>query len=605
MTDLSPTPHFRDAPLPRWVVQAQRRDMRDVAFTHDGGHIVSIGDDAPIHLWSAFTGEKIRSFAGHKRGGEALAVHPDGERLFSAGRDKTLRVWHLWTGEQLAVFEGHTGGVTAVAISADGAFVASGSTDRTVRVWDAHRGDCIATWRGHRDPICMVTFTDLGGFPWVWSGCTSGVMLGGPVGAEKPQHTAGGDRIIARDPHNDRIIVRSSFHDAAEASQAAVRLFGPDGIGPPESHLRGHLGEVRCATFTPDGIALTGSADRGLRRFAIDGSLASHLRAGGAGCDVLAVQPQGELVALGDADGRLLVFDGDAVFEAELSPPHSHAITAVGFDPEGRPWSMGRDGQFVVRDTALAPIESHALRKVRSMHNAAGYIGGGWWRHGPVTVSSTRARGLERWEMINRPSVECYRTTAGASIDGVAVGAERIALATLDPALYILDAETLRDVARIELGSYPLAVAIGPDDRVAVADEKGGLLVCDRDGADATTTQAGRITALAFAPDGALYLGDRSGRLIRHGAGEGDNPSEPAAGHAARIVVLAVADDGRTVFTAGADRVVIGWRDLKPVTRWTLPVPVMALAPDGRDGVLYGDAAGAMGRLTLPGPWVD
>lgn len=603
MTDLSPTPHLRDAPMPRWVVQAQRRDMRDVAFTIDGGHVVSIGDDAPIHLWSAFTGEKVRAFAGHKRGGEAIALHPDGERLFSAGRDKAIRIWHLWNGEQLAVLEGHTGAVTAIAISTDGAFVASGSTDRTVRLWDAHRGDCLATWRGHRDPICMVTFTDLGGFPWVWSGCTSGLMLGGPVGAEKPQHTVGGDRIIARDPHNDRIIVRSSFHDAAEASQAAVRLFGPDGIGPPESHLAGHLGEVRCATFTPEGVALTGSADRGLRRFAIDGSLVSHLRAGGAGCDVLAVQPQGELVAVGDSDGRLLVFDADAVFEAELRPPHSHAITAVGFDPEGRPWSIGRDGLFVVRDRdTLAPLESHPLRAVRSMHNAAGYVGGGWWGHGPVTASSTRARGIERWEMINRPSVEHYRAADGASIDAVAVGVERIALATLDPALHILDAEALTDVAHVELGTYPTAVAIGPDDRVAVADEKGTLFECDRDGNGETTEKAGGITALAFAADGALLIGDQRGRLLCRRDGQ---TSAAVAGHSGRIQHLAVAADGRTAFTAGADRVVIGWRDMKPVTRWTLPVPVMTLAMDGSHAVLYGDAAGAMGRLVLPGPWSD
>lgn len=602
MTDPQPTPHDRDVPLPRWVVQAQRRDMRDVCFTADGSLVATIGDDAPIHLWAAWTGEKVRSFAGHTRGGEALVMHPDGQRLFSAGRDKTVRVWNLATGAQEAVFEGHTGAVTAVDISRDGTYLISGSADRTVRIWVIDSGTCLSTWRGHRDPVCAATFTDLGGYPWAWSGCTSGLMLGGPVGADKPHHTFGGDRIIARDPHDDRVIVRSDFHDAAEASQAAVRLFGPDGVGPPESHLQGHLGEVRCATFTPQGIALTGSADRGLRRFAIDGRLESHLRVGGAGCDVMAVHPSAELVAVGDADGRLLVYDGPVVFEDVHQPAHSQEISALGFDEEDNPWSLGRDGLMVLRHANLAPAKSHALRPVRSMHNSAGYIGGGWWRHGPVTVSSTRARGIERWEMVNRPSVEHHRTLEGSSVDHAAVGRDRVALATLDPALVLLDAESLEDIAVIELGTYPTAVAIGPDDRVAVADEKGRLLCCDRDGGGRVERTPGKVTALAFGPDGTLYLGDRSGRLMRM---VGDAAGEPIAGHDGRIQVMAACPDGRTVFTAAADRTVIGWRDAKPVTRWVVPVPITAMVPDRRGGVLYGDSAGAMGRLSLPGPWSD
>lgn len=586
-----PTPHLRDAPLPMWVVQAQRRDMRDVVFTRDGRCVVTAGDDAPIHVWSAQTGEKLRSFAGHARGSEALAVHPDGDRIFSAGRDKCARAWDLHTGALRRAYEGHTGAVTAVAVSPDGAFLATGSTDRTMRIWDLHGGDCISTWKGHRDPVRVVAFTDVGGFPWAWSGCESGLMMGGPVGASEPRRRTGGERIIARDPHADRIIVRRSFRDAFEDAQAAVHLFGPDGVGPPESHLEGHLGEVRCATFTPEGVALTGSADRGLRRFSIDGRLASHLRVGGAGCDVLAVHPDGAQVAVGDADGRLLVFDGAVVFDAVHTPPHSHAISAVGLDERGRPWSLGRDGRLVVRGPDLAPIAVHALREVKSMHSSAGYIGGGWWRHGPVTVSSTRARGLERWEMVNRPSVERYRLIEDASAEHVAVGHDRIAMTLLDRTLRICDAESLDELARVELKGYGTAVALGPEDRVAVSDDAGNLFTCDRDGCRVEASAPGRITALGFSRDGGLYMGDSRGRLH-------DPDGRSAAGHGAAIGVIAFAADG-AIFTAGADRQVLAWRDGAPVARWLMPVPVNALwGIEG--GALYGDAAGAMGRLDLP-----
>lgn len=587
-SDAAPTPHLRDAPLPRWVAQAHRRDSRDVAFTVDGGRVATIGDDAPIHLWDAFTGARVRTFAGHRRGGEALAIHPDGAWLFSAGRDKAVRVWHLETGEELACFEGHGGGVTAMAISPDGAFAATGSTDRGVCIWDARSGDCLATWKGHADPVRFVTFTDLGGFPWVWSGCESGVLIGGPVGAEKPSHRMVGHRVIARDPHNDRIIERSTFHDARQASQAAVRLFGPDGVGPPESRLEGHLGEVRCATFTPAGIALTGSADRGLRRFAIDGSLVSHLRAGGAACDRLAVHPKGALVAIGDADGRLLVFDGGVVFDDVFEPPHRHAISAVGVDDRGRPWSLGRDGRLVVRGDDLRPVHTHPLREVDSMHSSAGFVAGGWWRHGPVTVSSSQARGIERWEMINRPSVEAYHRVTGASADGAAVGTERVAVTLLDGTLRLLDIGDLREVARVDLSGYPLAVTIRPDDRVAVVDDKGELVICDRDGGAVERHAVGRVTALAYGPEGALYTGGRDGRVRRFGG-------EALAGwHDGPVSTLAFAGDG--VVSAGADRRVIARRGDREVRRWTLPVPVTALAPFA-GGVIYGDAAGAMGRL--------
>lgn len=64
-----------------------------------------------------------------------VAFTPDGGRLLSGGADGTVRLWRTEDGEELRCFEGHTGKVHAVAVGPDGHVAYPGSADGTLRRW--------------------------------------------------------------------------------------------------------------------------------------------------------------------------------------------------------------------------------------------------------------------------------------------------------------------------------------------------------------------------------------------------------------------------------------------------------------------------------------
>lgn len=61
--------------------------------------IVSGYDDYKIKVWSAATGECLRTLVGHKALVRALSFDPRSGRLVSVSYDKSVKLWDLGTGE--------------------------------------------------------------------------------------------------------------------------------------------------------------------------------------------------------------------------------------------------------------------------------------------------------------------------------------------------------------------------------------------------------------------------------------------------------------------------------------------------------------------------
>ncbi|HEU0089615.1 MAG TPA: hypothetical protein VFQ77_18550, partial [Pseudonocardiaceae bacterium] len=70
----------------------------------------------------------------------SVAYSPDGTHLLSGGDDGSVRVWDAATGAPVHQLSGHTGAVWSVAYSPDGTHLLSGGDDGSVRVWDAATG---------------------------------------------------------------------------------------------------------------------------------------------------------------------------------------------------------------------------------------------------------------------------------------------------------------------------------------------------------------------------------------------------------------------------------------------------------------------------------
>ena len=150
--------------------------VRQVLYTPDGRHLISVGNDKSIRVWDTVSGKQISSpiygQVGDDSQGQLLAaaLDPTGKLLAVAGRtyigpyelDDTknnfvIRVFHLddlaarpiaATLQQMlppkenSEAKGHGDTIRALVFSHNGERLASGSADTSVRLWDLKSGKC-------------------------------------------------------------------------------------------------------------------------------------------------------------------------------------------------------------------------------------------------------------------------------------------------------------------------------------------------------------------------------------------------------------------------------------------------------------------------------
>jgi WD40 repeat protein/class 3 adenylate cyclase len=300
-----------------------------VPFSPDGSRLVLIGADGSLSIVDSWTGELKSSWVAHSDSAwiEDVAWSPDGKRLATASEDMTAKIWEAGTGRLLNELSGHTDMVWGVDWSPDGDRVATSSGDGTAIVWDATSGEQLLTLQP--DPV------------GTWNSLVQGVDFS-PDG-----------RLVATGSWTGTLVVwdaatGSEFYRSRLQNSVGQLVFCPDG--------------QRLATTIGNRTILWKITDSGLEQ--------ERVFAGGGQAGftyTLALSPDVELLAVGDAEGKVRVWDLESGQKRLEIDAYMDTVWRVAFSHDGRQLvSSNKNGMTHVHilplDELVALTKSRLLR---------------------------------------------------------------------------------------------------------------------------------------------------------------------------------------------------------------------------------------------------
>jgi WD40 repeat protein/serine/threonine protein kinase len=186
--------------------QAHSETGAAIAYSPDGKHVATVGNDNTARLWNPATGKEVRRFQGSSRWNTAVAFSPDGQSLAVATHIGAIEIWPVEFDQDATTRKAHTvfgiqslalepdggrvlgtttfslsggsgliddaadhktvtrlagpfQGATCGAFSADGARIAAGFNNGAVKVWNASTGKHLMTLAGLRHYISAVSIS--------------------------------------------------------------------------------------------------------------------------------------------------------------------------------------------------------------------------------------------------------------------------------------------------------------------------------------------------------------------------------------------------------------------------------------------------------------
>jgi WD40 repeat protein len=518
------------------------KQVTDVVFHPDGTRYYTACRGGTIKIWSARTGEVLRTIRAHQGAVTALAIDPQGRSLASGGEDDHVNVWELPSGRRRLSLASHTHAVTALTFDPQGRRLASGSDDTTVKLWAVSSGQLVRTLRGHSDSVARLVFEPQGRYLASMSAHQFARVWALPSGDPLPEFQGLDRHVLAFDALG-RYLVNAEL---------------PSG------------GSVR----TLPGRKELGVLPRWTHALALD-PLGRSLATSPAGPDEKNVR----LVALPSARTlRILHRLGDDEDSPELAFDRKGELL-VAWNDTVRIWSMPSfkplpslrlgDGEHVA---AFDPDTRHLVIK----GNNEGL--------GP------RVPGRYPVRLMELPSGK-VRLSLGAPVSSVALAPDGRFLAMgSGRAVKLWSLEAGRPVQTLELGATVRSVAFDASGRHLAAGGDGKLVKvwAIPSGQLLRSLDAGaKVDAVAFDPLGRSLVAGTEGKVIQRFALPGGQRLAPLAGHAEPVTAVAFEPRGRHLASASADHTVRLWdlpsgRPLATLRAHQGPVTSVAYDPRGR-----------------------
>jgi twitching motility protein PilT len=339
-----------------------QRDVNTVALSPDEKTLASGGGDKKVRLWSLEDHEPGHVLD-HGEWVNGVAFAPAGPVLASAGRDGYVKLWNSESGEQLGSIQSHASNATALVFSPNGTRLISASQEGRIKIFNLREKKVEADVVAHAGWIWHVAMSSHGDL-LLSAGADHVARIWRLGTREQPVNLAG---------HKGEVLYASFSPDgkfAATTGKDATVRFWDSQSGKLLHSFTAHEGDVNCVNFSPDGQYLaTGGADRFVRIWeAQTGHLITETEGGYDYMSEFVFSRSGKRMASCGGDGMVKMWDVSdkpstvaaveveqpRVFEAPIAPQEIKRDPLLDSAPVGR--HQGGDlpeGHEIQRDPLL------------------------------------------------------------------------------------------------------------------------------------------------------------------------------------------------------------------------------------------------------------
>ncbi|ONI83004.1 hypothetical protein ALI144C_18330 [Actinosynnema sp. ALI-1.44] len=544
---------------------------------------------------SAVLGVQTDHFRGRMLGHDGpvtgIAISDDGDVAVSGGRDGSLRLWDVPGHRELAMLDDGDGWYRSVSMTADGRLLlAANATGAQVSLWNVPERKRIFTVPsravdGHivRDGSSFTAFTEKGVTVWDTAKLTETARFPAPASLAMAQSPDG--KLIATTNEKNVEVRRTS-----------------DGV--LVATLTGNTDDVTGLAFNRASTALaTVSQDRHLLLWDTSKWTRSlDKETSEPGLNAVTFDPAGTAVLAGGVGTTLRAWD--IASGQEMLGLGTGSVTTFGLAMSGDGHtflSADSAGQITVwafQRTALGPRDSPMVAVAS---------------HGKLFVTAAADGAIRLWDSTTGDQIKRWSHGGTAASAAFSPDGSRVVTVGLDGAVVAWDVATGAQTSRYSRpGTEFTELAFSPDGKeIAVAGKTPAGASKDQDRDEVVFLNAEDLTMAAirptrkeprnelvvevnyptsvkYSPDGEVLALTLSGGKV--GLLPTANPRGPMRilpGHDRLAMDTAFTPDGRTLVTAGGDRMVRLWRvsdgeQVGLITGHDSPVRRIRLTPDGR-----------------------
>ena len=365
-------------------VSARGARLNGVAFAPDG-KTVALATAGGVIVSEVPSRVERPGFAGMGggagTGAGSVAFSPDGTWLAVGGEDKTVRLFKTADGSEATVWREHEGAVRALAWSPDGKSLASGSRDGGVQVWDVAAGKRLAAIAPGEGAVESLA--------WSVGGAVLAVAVS-PSGGESSARPSEPERNPPAPAAAPRRVVQvwTVKGQSPTLKRAVLDVFGARRIAfAPDGKLIAGFANGRLAAYdlaaippvaAPASLPASGTAERGQApsrpqapakapvvsvREDAQGFRALTGMAGGA--EVVSFSPNGTLLAAGNAEAQVGLWDARSGAFVRLIGGHTRGLNSLAWSPDGTLLASGGEDRLQVTRVAdgktLWSVEGRAV----------------------------------------------------------------------------------------------------------------------------------------------------------------------------------------------------------------------------------------------------